>query len=86
MKNKKHFYSTQEIADLLGVSASSIQRWADSGKLKCTRTNDEIRQFNAEDLLDFAKQYNIAMNFLDEHRTMIVAQNEKHRPAVVVSQ
>ncbi|MFA6467855.1 MAG: helix-turn-helix domain-containing protein [Bacteroidota bacterium] len=64
MENE-NFFTTQEIAELLGVSPSSIQRWADSGKLKCHVTEGGHRKFSRTHLSDFATTYNISMKFLD---------------------
>ena len=66
MKKETLFYTTIEIAELLGVSASSIQRWADSGKLKCTSTEGGHRKFSVDQLKEFAMTYNISMKFLME--------------------
>ena len=35
----------QQAADLLGVSASTVRRWADSGKIACQRTPGDQRRF-----------------------------------------
>ena len=40
----------QQAADLLGVSASTVRRWADSGKLACQRTPSGQRRFLRDDL------------------------------------
>jgi diguanylate cyclase (GGDEF)-like protein/excisionase family DNA binding protein len=41
----------QRAADLLGVSASTLRRWADSGKVPSRRTPGDQRVFSADDLL-----------------------------------
>jgi excisionase family DNA binding protein len=74
------FYTTQEIAELLGVSPSSIQRWADSGKLQCTHSEGGHRKFSMEHLTEFAMTYNISMKFLDTMK-----RNSKVREEVVYS-
>lgn len=66
MKNENRFFTTQEVADLLGVSPSSIQRWADSDKLKCESTDGGHRKFSEEHLQEFAMKYNISTKFLNE--------------------
>jgi len=40
----------QQAADVLGVSATSVRRWADSGALACRRTPSGQRRFLADDL------------------------------------
>lgn len=75
--DKEIFYSAQEIADLLGVSASSILRWADSGKLKCLQTENGSRQFCADHLAEFAMTYNISMKFLDTMKLKAIGREEK---------
>ena len=40
----------QQAADLLGVSASTVRRWADSGRLACQRTPSGQRRFLLDDL------------------------------------
>ena len=40
----------QRAADLLGVSASTVRRWADSGKIACQRTPGGQRRFSRDDL------------------------------------
>lgn len=65
MEKEILYYSTQEIADHLGVSPSSIQRWADSGKLKCATSDGGHRKFSIDHLTEFAMTYNISMKFLE---------------------
>jgi len=40
----------QQAADLLAVSATTVRRWADSGKLACRRTPSGQRRFVRGDL------------------------------------
>jgi len=78
---KENFYTTQEIAEFLGVSPSSIQRWADSGKLKCLTTEGGYRKFSRTHLSDFATTYNISMKFLDTMNLQSTFQEENnYRP------
>lgn len=65
MESENIFYTAQEIADLLGVSPASIQRWADSGKLNCVQTDEGQRKFTRSQLSEFAMTYNISMKFLE---------------------
>lgn len=64
MKNEIRFFTVQEIADLLGVSQSSIQRWADSNKLQCEICEGGNRRFSEKHLQEFSEKYNISMKFL----------------------
>jgi excisionase family DNA binding protein len=41
----------QQAADLLGVSATTVRRWADSGRLNSRRTPSGQRRFLSDDLL-----------------------------------
>jgi len=40
----------QQAADLLGVSANTVRRWADAGKIACQRTPGGQRRFSRDDL------------------------------------
>jgi excisionase family DNA binding protein len=40
----------QQAADLLGVSATTVRRWAADGRLACQRTPSGQRRFLADDL------------------------------------
>lgn len=65
MKEEK-MYTIGQIATLLGVNISSIERWVDSGKLHCDNFDDGHRKFSVDQLKEFAMTYNIAMKFLLE--------------------
>jgi len=80
MKKETVFYTTMEIAEFLGVSASSIQRWADSGKLKCTSTEGGHRKFSVDHLKEFAMTYNISMKFLMEPTKRESASEKMFQP------
>lgn len=41
----KDLLTSTEVADLLGVGASSVKRWSDSGRLTCVRTPGGHRRF-----------------------------------------
>lgn len=49
--------TTEEVASALGVSKSTIKRWADEGKLLCYKTPGKHRKFSLENLQEFIKQY-----------------------------
>ena len=40
----------QQAADVLGVSANTVRRWADSGRITCQRSPSDQRRFLADDL------------------------------------
>lgn len=77
MNNHETLFSLSQIAALLGVHPASIERWVDSGKLKCVLMQDGKKYFSAGNLSEFAEQYNVSMKFLDKDtkkfslRTMI---------------
>jgi excisionase family DNA binding protein len=48
--------STGEVAELLGVSTSTITAWADSGELRCTRTRGHHRRFDRAALRRYLTQ------------------------------
>ncbi|MGQ9896909.1 MAG: B12-binding domain-containing protein [Acidobacteriota bacterium] len=48
-------YSTAEVAQMWGVSESSVKRWSDSGALVCFRTPGGHRRFTLQALLDFQR-------------------------------
>lgn len=77
MDNETFFYTTQEIAEFLGVSTSSILRWVDSGKLKCSQCEEGHKKFSAEQLTEFAITYNISMKFLDTMKLRSSMRDEK---------
>lgn len=47
-------YRVGEAADLLGVSADTVRRWSDSGRLATTRTESGRRVVEGETLAKFA--------------------------------
>ena len=47
-------YRMGQAADLLGVSADTVRRWADSGRLATTRTGSGRRVVDGETLAKFA--------------------------------
>ena len=66
MSNHETLFSISQIAALLGVHPASIERWVESGKLKCVLMQDGKKYFSAGNLSDFAEQYNVSMKFLDK--------------------
>ena len=47
---QRRWVRVQEAADLLEVSASTLRRWGDRGKVRCRRTPSGQRQFSLDDL------------------------------------
>ena len=50
------YLKTQQLADALGVSVSSIKRWVDSGALEATRTMGKHRLVSLASALEFARR------------------------------
>lgn len=48
MTTKPKKLTTSQVAELFGVNRFTIQRWADEGKLPCTRTLGGARRFDAD--------------------------------------
>lgn len=85
MDKKIIYYTTQEVAEFLGVSPSSIQRWVDSGKLKCTQSDEGYKKFNTDHLTEFAITYNISMKFLDTMKLRSSVRDEKKITSISVA-
>ncbi len=66
MSNHETLFSLSQIAALLGVHPASVERWVESGKLKCVLMTDGKKYFSAANLSEFAEQYNVSMKFLDK--------------------
>lgn len=52
------YLKTQQVADALGVSVSSIKRWVDLGALEATRTTGKHRLVSLASALQFARREN----------------------------
>jgi len=50
------YVRVQQAADLLGVSATTVRRWADSGRIACRRTPSDQRRFLLTDIEEIASQ------------------------------
>lgn len=58
------YLKTQQVADALGVSVSSIKRWVDSGALEATRTMGRHRLVSLASALQFARREKFAVDGL----------------------
>lgn len=58
------YLKTQQVADALGVSVSSIKRWVDSGALEATRTMGRHRLVSLASALTFARRENFPVDGL----------------------
>jgi excisionase family DNA binding protein len=53
------YYSTTDIAKLLGVNDSTIKRWADSGEIPCVKTLGGHRRFTHDHVRELTARMNI---------------------------
>jgi MerR family transcriptional regulator, light-induced transcriptional regulator len=51
------FYTSKQVAGILGINESSVKRWTNSGMLKCFKTPGGHRKFKKNDILDFAERF-----------------------------
>lgn len=54
--------STHEVARLLNVTETTIKRWADEGRLPCSKTLGGHRKFEMENIIKFAEKNGIALS------------------------
>lgn len=59
-------YTTHEVAKLLGVTPITVIRWIESGKFKCFTTVGGHRRIGHEELLRFARTFNLPWRGDDE--------------------
>lgn len=62
MKTKKtanisSYYSSDDVAKLLGVNVATVKRWTDSGKLECLKTAGGHRKFLGKHISAFVKSH-----------------------------
>lgn len=58
-------FTTNDVAQMLQVEKSTVRRWTDEGKLRCSRTPGGHRKFRAEDLYRFMVEYSYAISPTD---------------------
>lgn len=68
----KKYYSTGEVAELLGVVPMTVIRWDKVGKIKFGRTDTNRRVISKEDLIDFLKEQKIYIDLPDKNKMDIV--------------
>src|SRR3954470_12099740 len=56
MGGPETYLRTRQVADALGVSASTIKRWVDSGAIEATRTRGKHRLVALSSALKFARE------------------------------
>ena len=59
LPDQKTLFSTADIARLLNVDASTVKRWADSGRLQCFRTIGGHRRFSIDQIQSFVAAYRL---------------------------
>jgi excisionase family DNA binding protein len=52
-------YSSKDLARLFSVDESTIRRWADSGRLRCSRTLGNHRRFSVALVSEFVSTYHL---------------------------
>ncbi|HMQ69322.1 MAG TPA: helix-turn-helix domain-containing protein [Ignavibacteria bacterium] len=79
----KQTISSKKAAGYFNVNESTIKRWADSGALKCYRTEGGHRKFLLEDLKLYAKENNyVTSDFIftginGEYKNDVIGRNYK---------
>ena len=58
------YLKTRQVADALGVSVSTVQRWVDAGSIEATRTMGKHRRVLLSSVLEFARREGIPVRNL----------------------
>jgi len=75
-------YNSYQIAENIGVNVSTIKRWTDSGKLKCSQTVGGHRKFHLNDLKEFLtknKKFTASVN-----SNLLVGNNSTLHEAIAI--
>ena len=51
----KKYYTSRDVSEMFQLNESTIKRWADAGKLRCSKTPGGHRKFTAAQVEEFAK-------------------------------
>jgi excisionase family DNA binding protein len=54
--------STQEVSALLNVTETTVKRWADEGKIPCSKTLGGHRKFSIRDIVQFAEKHSYTIS------------------------
>jgi excisionase family DNA binding protein len=68
------YYTTHQVARLMGVSIPTVVNWCDSGRLHAHRTAGGHRRIPRQDLLDFAQDRGVR---LDEAESAIARADDR---------
>ena len=73
-------YNSYQIAEIIGVNVSTVKRWTDLGKLKCSQTIGGHRKFHLNDLKEFLaknKKFSATVN-----ANLLIGENSKLHEAI----
>jgi len=57
MYSELQYFSTSDLAHLLGVHVSTIKRWTEEGKINCTKTAGGHRKFAFQHISEFLQEH-----------------------------
>ena len=73
-------YNSYQIAEIIGVNVSTVKRWTDSGRLKCTQTIGGHRKFHLNHIKDFLtknKKFSTSVNI-----NLLIGENHTLHEAI----
>ena len=73
-------YNSYQIAEIIGVNVSTVKRWTDSGRLKCTQTIGGHRKFHLNHIKNFLtknKKFSTSVNI-----NLLVGENNTLHEAI----
>src|SRR5579872_2191220 len=76
---KQDLYTIQEVATLLGVSAKTLRRWEETGKIKPIRTVGNQRRYRLDDIKKLERRLNL-QKARQEVRKEIAQEKAQHVP------